>query len=268
MTQEMTPGEEDWRPLVRFGYAPGDYFCRCLTCDMSFVGEKRAHCCRECAERLLASAGAPKAPIADYAVYLDMDGVLADFDEGIRRLGFEPDPEFNRSGHAMDDEAKLWKAGLYDVLKGTDFYFQVPILAGAFDLYRAVAAARPIILTAAPKFGASEDDYYLNPHWLGGAYHKRRWLEEHFLPRLRNQDDPPRAAAMTRVGVPDECFICTTSARKFEFIGRKHSDHQILIDDRVANCEAWENAGGIAILHTGIAETLAALDAIVAGARR
>jgi hypothetical protein len=38
----------------------------------------------------------------EWAVYLDLDGVFADYDAGIRRLGFEPDPakknELNRSG--------------------------------------------------------------------------------------------------------------------------------------------------------------------------
>jgi hypothetical protein len=66
----------------------------------------------------------------------------------------------------------------------------------------------------------------------------------------------------TRYHIPDDRFICTTSARKHEFMHRKHSDHQILIDDRTDNIEAWKEAGGIGILHTSVEDTLKQLAAI------
>jgi hypothetical protein len=31
------------------GYAPGNYWCRCLTCNDDFQGDKRAYQCLECA---------------------------------------------------------------------------------------------------------------------------------------------------------------------------------------------------------------------------
>jgi hypothetical protein len=31
------------------GYAPGNYACKCITCNTSFVGDKRALTCLECA---------------------------------------------------------------------------------------------------------------------------------------------------------------------------------------------------------------------------
>lgn len=212
----------------------------------------------------------------DFALYLDLDGVLASYDDGIRALGFQPDPSkknLNRSG--SNDP---FKRTMYDAIKGTEFYRDLPMMAGAIELYQAVAEAEPIILTAAPKFGATEDDYFVNPYWLGAAYHKRAWVEELFLPATVAFDgtlDPTIEwsvltcfADFERVAIPDERFICTTSARKQEFIHRKHSDHQILIDDRRDNCVRWARSGGVAILHTTAEASIAALEAYKAGEPR
>jgi hypothetical protein len=196
-----------------------------------------------------------------YAIYLDLDGVMADYDAGIRRLGFKPgrvhEERLNRSG--TDDP---FKRSMYEAIRGTDFYRALPFMPGALDLYRAVASADPIILTAAPKFGATEDDYHLNPHWLGAAYHKRAWVEERLLPAALPGGgsiwDTWRSGH-SRISLTDERFICTTSVRKQQFINRKHSDHQILIDDRRDNCVRWARAGGVAILHTDAATTRTAL---------
>lgn len=196
----------------------------------------------------------------DYAIYLDLDGVMADYDAGIRELGFVPDPskknELNRSG-----TKDPFKRVMYEAIQGTDFYFTLPFMRGAVDLYRRVEAHEPIILTAAPKFGASEDDYFVNPHWLGAAYHKRRWVEDVLLRAVqeRNTARGIYGGIDKRVPIPDERFVCTTSARKQDFLGRKHSEHQILIDDRRDNCVRWARAGGVAILHKHCDETIDAL---------
>lgn len=200
--------------------------------------------------------------LKDFAIHVDMDGVLADFDEGIRRLGFKPDPLFNQSSHAMDDEAVLWKQGMYDTIQGTNFFETLPFMPGAVDLWKAVAEADPIVLTASPKFGATDDNYLTHPFFQGAAYAKRRWIEEtllaevHKVPYSMNDRD---GYVRNRVRIKDEHFICTTSSRKQEFMHRKHSDHQILIDDRVANCDTWAAHGGFAILHKDVEDTIARL---------
>lgn len=201
----------------------------------------------------------PPLPIDDYAIYLDLDGVAADYDGGIRRQGFKPDPtkknDLNRSG--SNDP---FKRAMYEAIKGTAFYRDLPLLPGAARLYRAIQRANPIILTAAPKFGASEEDYYLNPHWLGAAYHKRWWVENRLLPEALPVEvekwGQKSWVQEDHIAIEDERFICTTSARKQEFIYRKHSDHQILIDDRRDNCVRWARAGGIAILHVDADTTI------------
>lgn len=202
--------------------------------------------------------------IHEWAVYLDLDGVFADYDAGIRRLGFAPDPTkknaLNRSG--SNDP---FKRAMYEAIQGTDFYAHLPLMPGSLKLYQHVKDAKPIILTAAPKFGACEDTYFLNPHWLGAAYHKRRWVEEFLLPEaLPEQYIAWGKVALTRrpdrIEIEDERFICTTSARKHEFIGRKHSPSQVLIDDRRDNCVRWARAGGVAILHTAPQATCDKID--------
>jgi len=181
--------------------------------------------------------------LEDCVVYFDLDGVMADYDAGIRAKGFNIDPsvknDLNRSG--TDNPLKR---EMYEAIKGTNFYGNIPIMPGAKLLWDYVRERTdPIVLTAAPKFGATEDDYYLNPYWCGAAYFKRRWVNKN----LFDPSIPP---------IADENFICTTSKRKHEFMHRRHSDHQILIDDRIDNCKNWVEAGGIAILHESADKTL------------
>lgn len=72
-TSEKDGGLERAWPL--FGYAPGDYMCKCVVCDQTFVGDKRAVNCLECAVRAAnrklaspapAESGGPVAAIVRY----------------------------------------------------------------------------------------------------------------------------------------------------------------------------------------------------------
>jgi hypothetical protein len=201
----------------------------------------------------------------EWAVYLDLDGVMADYDAGIRRLGFAPDPAkknlLNRSG-----SKDPFKRTMYEAIQGTDFYARLPFMPGAIELYQHVKDSNPIILTASPKFGATEDDYYLNPYWLGAAYHKRCWVENYLLPEALPEQYIAWGMALTRrrdrIAIEDERFICTTGSRKEEFIGRKHGAYQLLIDDRRDNCVRWARAGGVAIAHTDAKSTIEAIDVL------
>jgi hypothetical protein len=47
---DVTPRLDDLaRALVPWGYAPGDYECRCFRCSRPHVADKRAAICRDCA---------------------------------------------------------------------------------------------------------------------------------------------------------------------------------------------------------------------------
>lgn len=215
--------------------------------------------------------------MSEIVVYLDLDGVMADYDAGIRAMGFKIDPRYKNDLNRSGTKNPL-KRQMYEAIKGTDFYRDLPYMPDALKLYEAVAGFGPVILTAAPKFDGNEDNYYLDPHWLGAAYHKRHWVEHRLL---RDAHFPPEytageiAALMAdhsiktvevsmrpqRVAIPDDRFICTTSARKWEFMHRRHGKHQVLIDDRVDNCRTWAEHGGYAILHKSADESIAEFDA-------
>ncbi|UTU07968.1 hypothetical protein CcrC1_gp282 [Caulobacter phage C1] len=263
--------------LRGYGWAPGDYFSRCHVCDQQFIGDKRAISCHPCAvarhedlTTLFTLTPAQQEALLKIAAYLDLDGVFADFDEGIRRLGFKPDPEYNKSSHEMDDAARLWKEGMYQVIQGTNFYETLPLMERAADLYRLFAPTDPIFVTASPKFGSTEDTYLTHPYFLGAAYAKRRWVEECLLPAAALPPGAPAGGQSLRIRIADRNFVCTTSSRKQEFMHRKHSPYQVLVDDREANCRVWAESGGIAILHTSAMSTyrllVSLLDQIIAGA--
>lgn len=211
--------------------------------------------------------------MTDFVFYLDLDGVMADYEAGIKRFGFEPDPELNKSTVLMSGTNNAKKRERYDAIKGTTFFADLPLLPGALDIYTECAKhCDPVILTAAPKFGADEDDYYLNPHWLGAAYHKRWWVEHVLLPKANLHTSgfgktfiKHLSMVARRVHIADERFICTTSTRKHEFMHRQHAKHQVLIDDRPSNIAAWSEAGGIGILHTDPESTLRYIQEVLTG---
>src|ERR1700748_3892439 len=64
-----------------------------------------------------------------------------------------------------------------------------------------------------------------------------------------------------RIRIADEHFICTTSAREYQFMHRKKSG--FLIDDRPDNCQAWTDAGGIAIQHNNVNQFIDLIDVYV-----
>lgn len=208
----------------------------------------------------------------DLVIYCDMDGVVVDYDAGIRAMGFDIDPSLKHTLNRSNSDNPL-KSQMYEAIRGTEFYYNCPAMPDAEKLWKYIDPIDPIMLTASPKFGADENNYFLNPHWLGAAYHKRRWMEEIFLPTVyaeETQDFGGRTylRRRDRIAILDERFICTTSARKSEFIHRRHGPLQVLIDDRVANCEAWARIGGFAILHVSADDTITALEEYGSGRYR
>ncbi len=211
--------------------------------------------------------------MTDFVFYLDLDGVMADYETGIQAYGFEPDPELNKSTVLLSGTGNVKKRERYEAIKGTTFFAELPLLPGALDIYAECAKhCDPVILTAAPKFDGTEEDYYLNPHWLGAAYHKRWWVEHVLLPKAHYHGSnfgkkfiQYLSMVNRRLHIEDERFICTTSSRKHEFMHRKHGKHQVLIDDRPSNIAAWANAGGIGILHTDAESTLRYIQEVLTG---
>ncbi len=92
-------------------------------------------------------------------LYLDCDGVLADFDAGAERLlGLKP-----RAFEQRHNIGKMWAR----LASAPDFYGTLPMMPGARELFEAVRHLDPVILTGLPR-----------GNWA--APQKVRWAAEHF----------------------------------------------------------------------------------------
>jgi hypothetical protein len=148
-------------------------------------------------------------------LYLDCDGVLADFDKGAAAiLGMSPKAFEKRHG-----PGRFWAK----LARAPDFYFGLPLLDGATELFEAVRHFDPIILTGLPQGNWAADQ-------------KVRWAAKHF-PGTR---------------------IITTLARD----KRRHAtEGDVLVDDQFRHAHLWEEAGGVFIHHQSVPETLERLKA-------
>ncbi len=143
-------------------------------------------------------------------LYLDCDGVLADFDRGATAiLGMKPKAFEHRHGLG-----RFWQK----LASAPDFYFSLPLLPDAMQLFDAVKHLNPIILTGLPR-----------GDWA--APQKVRWAAEHF---------------------PGTRIITCMAVDK-----RKHAKHgDVLVDDTLKHRHLWEEAGGIFIHHRNVSDTL------------
>ena len=92
-------------------------------------------------------------------LYLDCDGVLADFDKGATAiLGLPPRAYEKRHGLG-----RFWQK----LAAAPDFYFGLPLKDDAIELFDAVRHLRPIILTGLPR-----------GNWAAGQ--KVRWAAKYF----------------------------------------------------------------------------------------
>jgi hypothetical protein len=92
-------------------------------------------------------------------IYLDCDGVLADFDSGAKAiLGLHPVEFEKRYG-----PKRFWNA----LSETENFFMTLDPLPDAMALYRAVKHLKPIILTGLP-------------HGIWAEPQKRAWAEKHF----------------------------------------------------------------------------------------
>jgi 5'(3')-deoxyribonucleotidase len=146
-------------------------------------------------------------------LYLDCDGVLADFDKGaVTVLGHEPRAYEKRYGLG-----RFWQK----LATAPDFYFGLPLMPDAMELFEAVRHLDPIILTGIPRGNWAADQ-------------KVRWAARYF-PGTR---------------------IITTMARD----KRDHAKAgDVLVDDQSRHRDRWEEVGGIFVHHKNAKQSLAEL---------
>jgi hypothetical protein len=146
-------------------------------------------------------------------LFLDCDGVLADFDKGATAILGMPPRAFEKR-HGL---GRFWSK----LASAPDFYFSLPLLPGANQLFEAVKHLDPIILTGLPQGNWAADQ-------------KVRWAAQHF-PGTR---------------------IITTMARNKRNHGKPGD---VLVDDMLKHAALWEEMGGVFIHHKDVDETLAKL---------
>lgn len=159
-------------------------------------------------------------------VFLDSDGVLADFDTLAGEILGMPSREFEKRKHT-GGAAEMWKR-LYE---HEDFFYKIPKMHDADELVEGVIAMGfdPIVLTGIPSKDGSD--------WAIGQ--KMRWYAEKY---------------------PDLPVItCKSKDKLLHMIEGKHN---VLIDDWTQHKRAWEDAGGTFIVHTSARKSLQDLEMV------
>ena len=148
-------------------------------------------------------------------VYIDMDGVLADFFGGVEKMyGVQHWKELT------SDKTKDLKSEVINRITGTDFFATLPKFTNADEL-----------ITLVKKFTGGKFSINTSPlrgdNQNSGKY-KQLWIQQN-------------------IEKPDDVII---TGRKESYAKDKASGTpNILIDDRPVNIERWQGAGGYGILY-------------------
>ena len=157
-------------------------------------------------------------------IFVDMDGVLADFLKGVESPEYIGHPLTNDAkGHTEYDDRK-------EELTNKRLFANLPPMVDMYDLLAYIRHCETPweILTAA---GAVNRELVV--------YDKNEWIKRYVDPTI-----------------PVTCTFTGTQKAAYAFEGN------VLIDDREKNIKAWEDAGGIGILHTSARETINALKSL------
>ncbi|MEE2644298.1 MAG: hypothetical protein VYD19_05145 [Myxococcota bacterium] len=147
-------------------------------------------------------------------IFLDLDGVLADFDAGVLRVT-------GRAPHHFQKVNEMWRL----LARAESFFAQLPWMQDGQLLWEATRAASPTILTGLPR-----------GNWA--APQKRSWCAREL------GADVPVITCMSRDKAREAARVLRPGERP------------LLIDDREAQRDPWEAAGGVFILHRSAKESL------------
>ena len=154
-----------------------------------------------------------------YKIYVDLDGVLADFVKGVQGLIDGYDDEVYSSSAKYRKE--MWAAVNKYRKEGGQLWAELDTMPDAYELWDYVKHYNPEILTATgnPEYGSGEQ--------------KLEWFPTNF-------------DTNTKIN------LVRKSADKAQFAAANH----ILIDDMTKSINPWKAAGGIGILHTSAKDTI------------
>lgn len=157
-------------------------------------------------------------------LFLDMDGVLSDFDSHVRHLLGKSLHDFNTSQEGWDAVQPYKDTFFTDMLPLPDAHSlvqEVLDLAGDYGFHIAV-------LTAIPKIGRMPS----------ARLQKHCWINKYF----------PEFSGSFNIGPHAE-------HKQFHCIAG-----DILIDDSIMNIDQWQAVGGIGIYHTSAIESISMLE--------
>ncbi len=146
-------------------------------------------------------------------VYLDMDGVIADFFGGVERLY-----GVDHWKQLTSDKTKDLRQDVIDRISGTDFFAHLPKFNTAdtlIEMIKKFTGGKYSILTS-PLRGDTENSGYYKKVWIGK-------------------------------NIPKPDNIIVTGVK--ETYAVKNGVRNILIDDRPINIEKWQSKGGYGILY-------------------
>ena len=159
-----------------------------------------------------------------YKIYLDMDGVVADFEQRFRDLSGMGPREF---------EAKYGKNAFWDFIDEGDnkikFWVGIPPMEGASQLVNYVSKHDYVMLTAPSIKKQSR---------LGKAL----WIRNH-----------------TGDIFPSKPTVIFKAAREKHKVKPSLTEKDILIDDKASTIDNWNAAGGTGILYTSANQAISEL---------
>lgn len=173
-----------------------------------------------------------------FVVALDMDGVLVDFDKGMKTVFGIDTSHMNKSSADMTPEEKIQKKIMYSKLQnnGHIFWKHLDPMPQAFDLFNFVKENYDWYILTAYTTSGKEDCVDGKIHWV-----------KNFLNITPSNDN----------------FICIRSVEKQDYVSHKaESKQSILIDDRIRNIHQWQEKGGIGIHHKNVNATISILKEI------
>lgn len=172
-------------------------------------------------------------PAARPIVYLDMDGVLADFFHEYARLAGVPENE--RGRHDYHLIPPNMREPVISQMVGTDFFYRLPKFPDADRLVMMIVQLfGKYSICSSPLRGDHENS----------GLHKTRWIRDN-LP------------------VQPESIVI--APRKGKYAKQPDGTPNILIDDRGSNITEWEASGGIGIKYQADEN---GLDTVARGLRR
>ena len=164
-----------------------------------------------------------------YQIFCDLDGVLANFKKEMHRVlgSFGDTVQYSDDEYARDPKyrKRMWTSiGEYQKVHGPVIWRNLELLPDAMELWNYIKDKNTQILTA-----SGQDKY-------DAKQQKRAWVTEHLGSAVRIN------------------FV-VAGPLKAQYAG----PHNILIDDQARNIGPFNQAGGIGILHTSAASTIAKL---------